>query len=572
VRDEQGTSRLEVPVRGASLLRHPLYTKGSAFSREERARFGLEGLLPHAVSSMADQSRRVYGNIAHKQDALEKYIGLAALQDRNEHLFYRVLVDHIDEFLPIVYTPTVGLACQQYSRIFRRARGLWITPGCRGHIESVLGNAPFADVRLIVVTDNERILGLGDQGAGGIGIPIGKLALYTAAAGIHPAQTLPISLDVGTDNPELLGDDLYLGWRQPRLRGAEYDSLVDEFVHAVTRRFPKVLLQWEDFKKGNAFRLLDRYRNHLPSFNDDIQGTAAVAVAGLIASARVTGIPLERQRVVILGAGAAGIGIARLIRETLKRAGLNGVDLVRAIASVDSRGLLVDDEEIEDSYKRDFAWPRSLAERHGLAKGRARDLAAVVRALHPTMLIGTSGKPGAFSEEIVREMARHVERPVILPMSNPTSNSEATAHDLVAWTDGRALIASGSPFAPVIHDGRTITIGQANNVFVFPGIGLGVLVAEAKIVTDGMFAVAAAQLAAEVSASDLAGGSLFPAIRELRRITARIAQAVVREACSAGIGRAIDDAMVPQEVAAAMWDPVYLPLQPVDPSFPQRGG
>jgi len=344
---------------------------------------------------MDAQRRRVYENIARKTDPLEKYIGLAALQDRNEHLFYRVLSDHIEEFTPIVYTPTVGRACQEFSRIFRRARGLWITPAHRGRIYEVLGSAPCADVRLIVVTDNERILGLGDQGAGGMGIPVGKLALYTAAAGIPPWQTLPISLDVGTDNQALLEDDLYLGWRFPRLRGAEYDSLVEEFVQAVKRRFPKALLQWEDFKKANAFRLLDRYRKVITCFNDDIQGTAAVGVAGLLAGVRLTGVrltgaPLTAQRVVILGAGAAGVGIARLMRDALRRAGLAGEDLIRAIANLDSRGLVVDDQPVEDEHKRHFAWPAALAEKHGLGRGQPRDLLAVVRAIKPTMLIGTS--------------------------------------------------------------------------------------------------------------------------------------------------------------------------------------
>src|SRR6266498_3450734 len=372
--DSDGKPRLEVPYRGVPLLRHPMYTKSSAFTPEEREAFGLEGLLPSAVSTMEQQERRVYDNITRKSDPLEKFIGLAALQGRNEHLFYRLLIDHIEEFLPIVYTPTVGRACQEFSHIFRRARGLWITPGDRGRIYDALGNAPFADIRLIVVTDNERILGLGDQGAGGMGIPIGKLALYTAAAGIHPSQTLPISLDVGTDNEALLVDDLYLGWRFPRLRGAEYDSLVEEFVQAVKRRFPKALLQWEDFKKNNAFRLLDRYRKVITCFNDDIQGTAAVATAGMMAGCRATGIPLKEQRVVLLGAGAAGIGIARLLRDTFRRAGMKGEDLTLATASLDSHGLVVDDEEIHDVHKRDFAWPAALAAKMGLPKGASRDL------------------------------------------------------------------------------------------------------------------------------------------------------------------------------------------------------
>jgi malic enzyme len=558
-----GRTRLTVPYRGARLLRHPMFTKGTAFTKEERSTLGLEGLLPHAVSTMEQQSKRVYANITRKKEPLEKYIGLAALQDRNEYLFYRVLIDHIEEFLPIVYTPTVGQACQEFSHIFRRARGIWITPEHRGHIKDVLGNAPFDDVRLIVVTDNERILGLGDQGAGGMGIPIGKLALYTAAAGIPPWQTLPISLDVGTDNQDLLHDELYLGWRAPRLRGAEYDSLVDEFVHAVISRFPKAILQWEDFKKVTAFTLLDRYRKVLISFNDDIQGTAAVGVAGMIAGSRATGLPLRDQRVVILGAGAAGIGIARLVRDTLRRAGLEGEALTMAIANLDSEGFLVDDLPIKDVHKRSFAWPAALAEKHGLGAGRRRDLFAVVRALRPTMLIGTSGHPGVFTEDIIREMAKHVDRPLVFPMSNPTSKTEATPADILRWTDGRALVATGSPFEPVTLLGRTHVIGQGNNAFIFPGMGLGLLVSEAREVSDGLFAAAAKRLAEEVHPEDLEAGSLFPSTSQIRRVTKAVAEAVVKAAQEEHLAnRLLTEAEIPGAVAAAMWDPVYLPLDP----------
>ncbi len=559
-RDPRRGSWLEVPCRGEELLHHPLYTKGTAFSAEERTALGLEGLLPHATNSIEEQERRICDNIARKREPLEKYIGLAALQDRNEHLFYRVLMNHIEEFLPVVYTPTVGLACQQFSHIFRRARGLWITPEHRGRIADVLKNAPFEDVRLIVVTDNERILGLGDQGAGGMGIPIGKLALYTAAAGIPPWQTLPISLDVGTDNPELLQDELYLGWRFPRLRGPEYQSLVDEFVKAVKTCFPRAVLQWEDFKKANAFRLLDRYREELPSFNDDIQGTAAVALAGMLAGARLTRTDPRAQRVVIYGAGAAGIGIARLLRGALTRAGLAGDELATAIACLDSRGLLVDDAPIEDAHKREFAWPAALAQTRGLGAGRRRDLLSVVRQLKPTMLIGVCAEPGTFTEPIVREMARHVERPLVFPMSNPTANSEATPADVIAWTEGRALVATGSPFDPVSWQGKPIHTGQGNNAFVFPGVGLGMLVSQATRVTDSMFAAAAERLAAEVDAEQLAKGSLFPRVREIRRVSARIAEAVVRTARDEGVGKPIPDADIPAAVAGAMWEPAYLPL------------
>lgn len=556
--DREGRPRVEVSYRSQPLLQHPMFTKGTAFTREERAALGLEGLLPHAVSTIEQQQNRVYQNINRKEDAIEKYIGLAALQDRNETLFYRVLVDHLEEFLPIVYTPTVGRACQEFSHIYRRARGLWITPEHRGRIEQILGNTPFQDIRLIVVTDNERILGLGDQGAGGMGIAIGKLAIYSAAAGIHPAQTLPVSLDVGTDNQALLEDDLYLGWREPRLRGEPYYSLVEEFVHAVEHRFPRALLQWEDFKKTNAFTLLDKYRKVITCLNDDIQGTGAVAVAGIKSGVRATGVPLKEQRTVILGAGAAGVGIARLLRDTLRREGLTGDAVFRAIVILDSRGMLVNDQEIPDLHKREFAWPAGLAEKHGLGSGRPRDLLAVVKAVKPTVLIGTSGEPGMFTELIVRAMAAEVERPLIFPMSNPTSKSEAKPVDVINWTDGRAIVATGSPFDLVRYGSRTVRIGQGNNVFVFPGVGLGVLVSEAREVTDEMFAAAADRLATEVHEQDIRSGSLFPPISELRRVSARIAESVVSQAREQGVGKPIPDDKIPEVVAATMWDPRYL--------------
>jgi malic enzyme len=556
-RGADGRERVEVRLRGTQLLNHPMYNRSTAYTREERRVLGLSGLLPDVVSSMEQQARRAYGNIVRKSDPLERFIGLAALQDRNEHLFYRVLVDHVEEFLPIVYTPTVGLACQQYSRIFRRARGLWITPDQKGHMSEVLTHTPYEDVRLIVVTDNERILGLGDQGAGGMGIPVGKVALYVAAAGIHPAQTLPISLDVGTDNEELLRDDLYIGWRHPRLRGEAYDAVVDELVRAVKQRFPKALLQWEDFKQWNAFRLLERYRHELPSFNDDIQGTAAVAVAGVFAAARAARRPLRDERVVIVGAGAAGVGIARLLRSSLAREGLAGEALAAAIALVDSKGLVVGDD---DEYRRELAWTAELAAARGVRAGSP--LLEVVRALRPTVLVGVTGVAGLFGEELVRAMAEGVEHPAIFPLSNPTSSSEARPIDLMAWTSGRALVATGSPFDPVAVGDRHVRIGQSNNAFIFPGVGLGALVAEAREVTDGMFAAGADALAAEVTAADLAAGSLFPRISELRRITARVAEAVVRQAVADGVAR--NPAESPAEaVAAAMWDPVYPAIEVV---------
>jgi len=557
-----------VGLRGAELLRQPMLNKGTAFTAVEREQFGLTGLLPHAVSTLAEQAERAYRNVARKPSPLERYIGMAALQDRNEHLYYRVLADHLEELLPVVYTPTVGEACAEFSHIFRRGRGLWITPEHRGRIASVLRHVPARSVRLVVVTDNERILGLGDLGAGGMGIPVGKLAIYVAAAGVHPASTLPVSLDVGTDNQELLADELYLGWRAPRLRGVEYESLVDEFVAAVKSTFPDAVLQWEDFKKATAFHLLARHRRTLPSFNDDIQGTAAVVVAGILSSERVTGRQLSGERVAILGGGAAGVGIAQLLRTALLEQERSVEDTLRAIAVIDRRGLVVADAPIADAHKRPFAWPAELAARHGLVPGR-RTLLDVVQAFQPTVLVGASGQPGMFDEAVIRSVASGAERPVVLPLSNPTSKSEAVPADVVEWTGGRALVATGSPFDPVARGGRQTRIGQANNAFVFPGVGLGTLVARARMVTESMFLAAAQSLAAQVTDDDLAAGSLYPRIRDLRAVTARVAEAVVREAREACVGLPYENSAIPGAVSRAMWEPAYPELVPAPESKPE---
>jgi len=546
------------------LLHHPLHNKGTAFSKKERAAFGLEGLLPDAVSDFDIQTARNYESITRKKDPLEQYIGLIALQDRNETLFYRLLVEHTEEFLPIVYTPTVGLATQRYSHIFRRARGVWITPGHKGRIRRVLENAPCSDVRLIVVTDGERILGLGDQGAGGMGISIGKLSLYTVGAGIRPAQTLPICLDVGTDNRELLDDPLYIGWRQERLRGPLYDDLVEEFVEAVESLYPKALLQWEDFKKVNAMRLLERYRQRLLSFNDDIQGTAAIGLAGVLAGVRATSIPLTEHRIVILGAGAAGVGIADQIVGAMRRAGLENDDATSRVAMLDSRGLLVEGRsygEGED-YKLRYSLPRPIAAGHGLEGVEGIGLEEVVRALKPSVIIGTSGQSGAFTEAAIREMAVHVQQPLVFPFSNPTSKSEATPADVLAWTEGRAFVATGSPFDPVEHNGRIHRIGQGNNVFIFPGVGLGALVVEASEVTDSMFTVAAESLAAQVSAEELDAGQLYPSLRRLRSVSCAIAKAVAREAMAVRVAASFDDEVLAERLSSAIWEPVYPDLEP----------
>ena len=551
------------PYRGPALLNQPMFNKGSAFSQAERATFGLRGLLPPTISSLAQQEQRVYENIVRKSDPVEKYIGLSALHDRNEVLFYRVLLEHLEEFAPIIYTPTVGQACQEYSRLFRQARGLWITPADRGGIDRVLADAPYDDVRLIVVTDNERILGLGDQGAGGMGIPVGKLALYSVAAGIHPSRTLPISLDVGTDNAALRADELYLGWNHPRLRGKEYDELVDEFVQAVKNRFPRALLQWEDFKQQNAFDLLERYREVIPSFNDDIQGTAAVAAAGILAGMRATDSTVAEQRIVMLGAGAAGIGIARQLRDLMIEADLSGTQLTTAIAMVDSKGLVIAGDHLANSAKQEFAWPAEAAAKFGLASKCPADLLSVINAIRPTVLIGTSGTSGTFSEPVVRAMAKGTRRPIIFPLSNPTSKAEAIPADLIRWTDGQALVATGSPFSSVSFNGRTFRIGQGNNVYIFPGIGLGVLVSQAKVVIPAMFNAAARALAEHVSQEDLDASALYPPLTKLREVTASIACAVIKVARGAGIGRIIADEEIMNAVRAEMWTPNYPELVPI---------
>jgi malic enzyme len=555
---ERDATRVE--FRGAELLENPLLNKDSAFTDDERDRFGLHGLMPTRVTTIEEQVALEMEHVRRKEDDLEKFIGLAALQDRNETLYYRVLVEHLEELMPIVYTPVVGRACQEYSHILRRPRGLWITPDDIGRIPGLLRNARHGDVRLIVVTDGERILGLGDLGAGGMGIPVGKLALYTAGAGIHPAITLPITLDVGTDTERLLEDPMYLGWRHPRLRGEPYDRFIEAFVEGVLEVYPHAVLQWEDFKQHNAIRLLDRYRHRLTSFNDDIQGTSSVVLGGILAAIRHLDSPLGAQRVVFLGAGAAGIGIARLLRSALRREGVDDVSLHRAIAMLDSHGLCFEGRDPLDDDKHGFALDADALAFHGLEGGAPEDrydLATVVGHVRPTILVGTSGTPGAFTEAAIRAMAEHVERPIVLPISNPTSKTEAQPKDIMEWTDGRAIVATGSPFDPVEVAGEPRVIGQANNAFVFPGIGLGAIVAEAHEISDDMFLTAADALAAAVSEDRLAAGAIFPPQQQLRAVSRTIAEAVVRTAREAGIGRHLSDDEIGPAIEAQMWFPDY---------------
>jgi malic enzyme len=555
---------LPVKLRGNALVQNPMLNKSSAFTREERAELGLEGILPTQVNTIEEQARRVYPRIHRIRRSLDKYVALASLQDRNEQLFHRVLWEHLEELMPVVYTPTVGLATSNFSHVFERGRGLWITPDMKGRILEVIKDAvSHRYIALMVVTDNEAILGIGDQGAGGMAISVGKLALYTACAGIHPASVLPVSLDVGTDNQALLDDELYLGWRQPRLRGAEYEELLEEFVAAVASYFDGAVVQWEDFSKDNALAILDRYRERVPSFNDDIQGTGAVALAGIYSACRVRGDKLGDQRVVIHGAGAAGLGIFRQIRAGMALEGLSDEQITARIVVLDSRGMLADDRHITDAYKSELAWPAARAAEIGLQEADGRNLAEVVNAFKPTVLIGASGQAGAFSEDIVRSMAEHTKRPLILPFSNPTTISEATPRDVIHWTDGRALVATGSPFDAVEHNGNIIEIGQGNNVFIFPGIGLGVLLSEAKVVSDAMISASANALAETVTDEELQRGLLFPSISRLREVAAAIAVAVMRQAAAEGIGdQNLDN--VEERVKAAMWEPAYTRYIAVD--------
>ena len=534
--------------RGADPLRDPALNKGSAFTLAERDALGFRGLLPPRVCTIDEQIVRVMENLRRKESPLEKYIFLAALQGRNQTLFYRVLIDHIEELMPIVYTPTVGEACQSFGHIFRKPAGLYVARQDRGRIAQILRNWPSAaQVRAIVVTDGERILGLGDLGANGMGIPCGKLSLYTACAGIPPQACLPVQLDVGTGNESLRTDPLYLGVREPRLRGPEYDALLEEFVGAVEEVFPGALLQFEDFATANAFALLARYRNRLPTFDDDIQGTAAVAVAGLISALRLTGGKLRNERLLLLGAGEAGTGIADLFVAMLGEEGVPEAEARQRCWFMDSKGLVVASRKDLAAHKRPYA--------HEAAP--IQGLLAAVEALRPTALIGVSGATGAFTESVLVQMARVNERPIVFSLSNPTSRSECTATQAYGWTHRRAIFASGSPFPEVTVDGRRFLPGQGNNAYVFPGVGLGVLASGSSRVTNEMFSAAARALAALVGPADLAVGRVYPALSRIREVSLEIATAVATVAWDSGLTEQRRPADVRAHVAAAMYHPVY---------------
>jgi malate dehydrogenase (oxaloacetate-decarboxylating) len=558
-----------VHLRGMDLLNNPALNKGTAFTESERDTFGLHGLLPPIVESLDDQCVRAYEAFALKPNDLERHIYLRQLQDTNEVLFYRLLLDHIEEMLPVVYTPVVALGCQQFSHIYRRPRGFIISYPLRDSIPALLRNRPNPEVDIIVVTDGERILGIGDQGVGGLGIPIGKLALYTLIGGIHPARTLPVVLDVGTNNQGLLLDPEYLGWRNPRVTGADYDGFVDAFVSAVKEVLPGTLLQWEDFSGAHARPILDRYRDQVLTFNDDIQGTAAVALGAILAAVRVAGSSLRDQEIVFLGAGAATIGVADYLREALVAEGLSEEQARRRIWMVNRGGLLHSDRTNLTPEQRGYAQPLSRVESWRRAEGEKIGLLDVISQIRATILIGLSTLPRAFSEPIVREMARKVERPIIFPLSNPTDCTEAHPGDLLAWTDGRALVATGSPFAPVNFAGRTIPIAQCNNVYIFPAVGLGVIATRprpgsvgAERITDGMMIAAARALAEHSPALKDPFAPLLPPLTDLRHVAVEIAFAIAREAQRSGVAPNIDPPSLRSRILAYQWFPAYPTYQP----------
>ncbi|MFC1547855.1 NAD-dependent malic enzyme [Candidatus Neomarinimicrobiota bacterium] len=546
--DEQHPKGSEITMRGVQILNDPRLNKGTAFTPEERDNLGLRGLLPPQFIPIEEQLERVRENYGHKKNDLDKFIYLIGLLDRNETLFYRLLQENLEELMPIIYTPTVGLACQKYSRIFRRPRGLCITLKDKGRIDQLLSNWPYQDIRITVFTDGERILGLGDLGLNGIGIPVGKLSLYVAAAGIDPSMTLPVVLDVGTDNEELRQDPLYLGLDHPRERGKIYDDLIDEFIHAVRNRWPKCILQFEDFGNKNAFRLLEKYRDTAPVLNDDIQGTGAVILAGLLGALRITKQKISDQRIVFLGAGEAGIGIAEAIMTALTEEGLSDEEAKERFWHVDSKGLVT------------HARPGEL-EPHKLLFARHNPpidtLGSVVEQVRPTILLGVSGKPGLFNEMLVRSMASNIERPIIFALSNPTSKAECTAEQAYRWTDGKAIYASGSPFDPVTLKGRFFRPGQGNNAYIFPGVGLGAIITGATKITHSMFNAAAKALACSVSDELLEEVSVYPRQSEIKKVSMDIAAAVAREAYSLGLNSEPVPDDLEGHIQNFVWKPEY---------------
>ena len=552
---------ISTPLKGKPLLMDPLLNKGSAFTASERDELDLNGLLPPVVSTIEQQLERTYENFQAQPTNLEKFVYMTALQDRNETLFFRLVHERIDEMLPVVYTPVVGEACQRFSHIYRRGRGLYVSYDQRHRIEDVLRNFHTTDPSIIVVTDGERILGLGDQGAGGMGIPIGKLCLYTVCAGVAPYSTLPITLDVGTDNEERLADPLYLGLRHKRIRGQAYQDFVDAFVAAVRKVYPRVLLQWEDFLKGNAIKQLDRFRHTLPSFNDDVQGTAGVVLAGIYGAMRLTGQSMRDQRVLFAGAGASTHGIAGLFVSAFMEEGLTPQEARERIWTVDTKGLVADDRAGLEDFKALYARRHDETANWKVADRSRIPLEETITNARPTILIGVSATPNNFSENIIRLMAKINERPLIFPLSNPTSKSECTAEQAIQWSDGRAVVATGSPFDPVTYDGKRYRIGQCNNAFIFPGVGLGACMARARHISDGMFLDAAKALVSHLTADDLAENAVYPQLSRIRDCSHSVACAVIRRAVAEGHADASVLVNLEESVRRAMWFPEYLPVR-----------
>lgn len=547
---------LYTPYAGTTLLELPLLNKGSAFTEQERSHFNLHGLIPHAIESIEEQSQRSYQQYCAFNDAINKHIYLRNIQDTNETLFYHLIEHHLSEMMPIIYTPTVGEACQRFSDIYRRHRGIFISYPDRAYIDDILQNVNKKNVKVIVITDGERILGLGDQGIGGMGIPIGKLSLYTACGGISPAYTLPITLDVGTNNQQLLNDPIYMGWNQPRISGDEYYEFVDHVIAAIQRRWPKALIQFEDFAQKNAMPLLSKYRNQICCFNDDIQGTAAVSVGSLIAASHAAGKQLKDQTVAFLGAGSAGCGIAEQIVAQMVTEGLSDEQARTRVYMVDRFGLITENQpNLLDFQRRLAQKPENVA--HWGNADEIISLLDVVQNAKPTVLIGVSGQSGLFTEEIIKTLAANCERPIVLPLSNPTSQVEAVPADILQWTEGRALIATGSPFAPVNYQGKIYNISQCNNSYIFPGIGLGVIASGATRVTDSMLIASSNTLAACSPMLRHPEADLLPDLNEIQQVSKTIAFKVAKAAMEAGVAPLINDELLTQAIEANFWQPSY---------------
>lgn len=548
---------LYIPYAGPALLETPLLNKGSAFSVEERKFFNLEGLLPDAIETIEEQTERAYQQYQRFENDIDKHIYLRNIQDTNETLFYRLVSNHITEMMPIIYTPTVGAACENFSNIYRRGRGLFISYPNRDRIDDVLNNASRHNVKVIVVTDGERILGLGDQGIGGMGIPIGKLSLYTACGGISPAYTLPIVLDVGTNNPQRLSDPMYMGWRHTRISGQDYDDFIEEFIQAVQRRWPDALIQFEDFAQKNAMPILERYKDKVCCFNDDIQGTAAVTVGSLIAACKAAGTKLSEQRITFLGAGSAGCGIAEAIIAQMVSEGISDQQARARVFMVDRWGLLIDAMPNLLDFQQKLV-QKSSALKDWQLEDNNISLLDVVRNAQPTVLIGVSGAPGLFTEDVIKAMHDNCKRPIIFPLSNPTSRVEATPFDILRWTDGQALVATGSPFEPVrLDNGKTFPIAQCNNSYIFPGIGLGVLAVDATRVTDGMLMASSRALAECSPLAKRGTGALLPSLEDITYVSKQIAFAVAKQAIEEGVAAELSDEALKKRIDDSFWEPRY---------------